>query len=207
MSSCSDFHGADDSGHRQDDQREHVPSATTPGTLLGHRCHRVAFAVVAALGGVSPGHSPYHACPVRRMIGLQTEDFDPEEDEPVLEPSWPHLQVTTRMLSCVVCRWCVGYCRAPIPLCSVCLHRRDFLSSRVGSGPLGLGRAGGVRVLPSVYRFGGGEGKGMARWRRLIGPQNERLCRGTSSPVLSCWLALCLARPRRKASTKFFAQR
>jgi serine/threonine-protein phosphatase 2A regulatory subunit B' len=23
----------------------------------------------------------------------QTEDFDPEEDEPVLEASWPHLQV------------------------------------------------------------------------------------------------------------------
>lgn len=23
----------------------------------------------------------------------QTEDYDPEEDEPILEPSWPHLQV------------------------------------------------------------------------------------------------------------------
>jgi len=22
-----------------------------------------------------------------------TDDFDPEEDEPVLEPAWPHLQV------------------------------------------------------------------------------------------------------------------
>lgn len=26
-------------------------------------------------------------------LSSQTEDFDPEEDEPVLEPSWPHLQV------------------------------------------------------------------------------------------------------------------
>jgi len=28
-----------------------------------------------------------------RSLPPQTEDFDPEEDEPVLEPSWPHLQV------------------------------------------------------------------------------------------------------------------
>jgi serine/threonine-protein phosphatase 2A regulatory subunit B' len=28
-----------------------------------------------------------------RALPPQTEDFDPEEDEPVLEPSWPHLQV------------------------------------------------------------------------------------------------------------------
>jgi serine/threonine-protein phosphatase 2A regulatory subunit B' len=28
----------------------------------------------------------------------QTEDFDPEEDEPVLEPSWPHLQVVYEFL-------------------------------------------------------------------------------------------------------------
>jgi len=28
-----------------------------------------------------------------RAVPPQTEDFDPEEDEPVLEPSWPHLQV------------------------------------------------------------------------------------------------------------------
>ena len=28
-----------------------------------------------------------------RALRPQTEDFDPEEDEPVLEASWPHLQV------------------------------------------------------------------------------------------------------------------
>jgi serine/threonine-protein phosphatase 2A regulatory subunit B' len=28
-----------------------------------------------------------------RALPPQTEDFDPEEDEPVMEPSWPHLQV------------------------------------------------------------------------------------------------------------------
>ena len=28
-----------------------------------------------------------------RCLPPQTEDYDPEEDEPVLEPSWPHLQV------------------------------------------------------------------------------------------------------------------
>ncbi|CAM9582229.1 unnamed protein product, partial [Phaeothamnion confervicola] len=28
-----------------------------------------------------------------RALPPQTEDYDPEEDEPVLEPSWPHLQV------------------------------------------------------------------------------------------------------------------
>ena len=28
-----------------------------------------------------------------RSLPPQTEDYDPEEDEPVLEPSWPHLQV------------------------------------------------------------------------------------------------------------------
>jgi len=28
-----------------------------------------------------------------RALPPQTEDFDPEEDEPVLEPAWPHLQV------------------------------------------------------------------------------------------------------------------
>ena len=28
-----------------------------------------------------------------RALPPQTEDFDPEEDDPVLEPSWPHLQV------------------------------------------------------------------------------------------------------------------
>jgi hypothetical protein len=30
-----------------------------------------------------------------RALPPQTEDFDPEEDDPVLEPSWPHLQVGT----------------------------------------------------------------------------------------------------------------
>lgn len=28
-----------------------------------------------------------------RVLPPQNEDFDPEEDEPILEPSWPHLQV------------------------------------------------------------------------------------------------------------------
>lgn len=28
-----------------------------------------------------------------RALPVQTEDYDPDEDEPVLEPSWPHLQV------------------------------------------------------------------------------------------------------------------
>jgi len=28
-----------------------------------------------------------------RSLPPQTEDYDPEEDEPILEPSWPHLQV------------------------------------------------------------------------------------------------------------------
>ncbi|KAM3567057.1 hypothetical protein VYU27_010792, partial [Nannochloropsis oceanica] len=28
-----------------------------------------------------------------RSLPPQTEDFDPEEDDPILEPSWPHLQV------------------------------------------------------------------------------------------------------------------
>jgi len=30
---------------------------------------------------------------VCRALPPATDDFDPEEDEPVLEPSWPHLQV------------------------------------------------------------------------------------------------------------------
>ena len=28
-----------------------------------------------------------------RTLPPQTEDFDPEEDEPTMEPAWPHLQV------------------------------------------------------------------------------------------------------------------
>lgn len=28
-----------------------------------------------------------------RALPLRTKDFNPEEDEPVLEPAWPHLQV------------------------------------------------------------------------------------------------------------------
>jgi len=28
-----------------------------------------------------------------RTLPPQTEDFDPEEDEPAMEPAWPHLQV------------------------------------------------------------------------------------------------------------------
>lgn len=30
---------------------------------------------------------------VCRALPPANDDFDPEEDEPVLEPSWPHLQV------------------------------------------------------------------------------------------------------------------
>ncbi|CAN0324010.1 unnamed protein product, partial [Discosporangium mesarthrocarpum] len=30
---------------------------------------------------------------VCRALPPQTDDFDPEEDEPVLEPAWPHLQL------------------------------------------------------------------------------------------------------------------
>jgi serine/threonine-protein phosphatase 2A regulatory subunit B' len=30
---------------------------------------------------------------VCRALPPATDDFDPEEDEPVLEPAWPHLQV------------------------------------------------------------------------------------------------------------------
>ena len=33
-----------------------------------------------------------------RSLPPQTEDYDPEEDEPVLEPSWPHLQVVYEFL-------------------------------------------------------------------------------------------------------------
>lgn len=33
-----------------------------------------------------------------RALPPQTEDYDPEEDEPVLEPSWPHLQVVYEFL-------------------------------------------------------------------------------------------------------------
>ncbi|KAJ8613670.1 hypothetical protein CTAYLR_003165 [Chrysophaeum taylorii] len=35
---------------------------------------------------------------VCRCLPPQTEDYDPEEDEPVLEPSWPHLQVVYEFL-------------------------------------------------------------------------------------------------------------
>ena len=38
------------------------------------------------------------------MCASQTEDFDPEEDEPVLEPSWPHLQVPDAVCQ-PPCRW------------------------------------------------------------------------------------------------------
>lgn len=31
-----------------------------------------------------------------RTLPPQTEDFDPEEDEPAMEPAWPHLQVQNR---------------------------------------------------------------------------------------------------------------
>ena len=30
-----------------------------------------------------------------RALPPNNEDFDPEEDEPILENSWPHLQVTS----------------------------------------------------------------------------------------------------------------
>ena len=33
-----------------------------------------------------------------RALPPQVDDFDPEEDEPVLEPSWPHLQVVYEFL-------------------------------------------------------------------------------------------------------------
>lgn len=33
-----------------------------------------------------------------RSLPPQTEDYDPEEDEPVLEPAWPHLQVVYEFL-------------------------------------------------------------------------------------------------------------
>lgn len=32
---------------------------------------------------------------VCRALPPATDDFDPEEDEPVLEPAWPHLQVVS----------------------------------------------------------------------------------------------------------------
>ena len=32
-----------------------------------------------------------------RTLPPQTEDFDPEEDEPTMEPAWPHLQVQLRL--------------------------------------------------------------------------------------------------------------
>ncbi len=32
-------------------------------------------------------------CNLFRALPPQAEDFDPEEDEPAMEPSWPHLQV------------------------------------------------------------------------------------------------------------------
>mmetsp|Transcript_92616 Transcript_92616/g.224818 ORF Transcript_92616/g.224818 Transcript_92616/m.224818 type:complete len:483 (-) Transcript_92616:123-1571(-) len=35
---------------------------------------------------------------VFRALPPQTEDYDPEEDEPVLEPAWPHLQVVYEFL-------------------------------------------------------------------------------------------------------------
>jgi serine/threonine-protein phosphatase 2A regulatory subunit B' len=36
-----------------------------------------------------------------RTLPPQTEDFDPEEDEPTMEPAWPHLQVDQRFILCV----------------------------------------------------------------------------------------------------------
>ncbi|RHY31667.1 hypothetical protein DYB32_003264 [Aphanomyces invadans] len=38
-----------------------------------------------------------------RALPPQTEDFDPEEDEPVLEPSWPHLQVAKKFVDQKFC--------------------------------------------------------------------------------------------------------
>lgn len=40
---------------------------------------------------------------VCRALPPATDDFDPEEDEPVLEPAWPHLQVAYEFFSSVYC--------------------------------------------------------------------------------------------------------
>jgi hypothetical protein len=39
-----------------------------------------------------------------RTLPPQTDDFDPDEDEPAVEPAWPHLQVffLTRMIIFII---------------------------------------------------------------------------------------------------------
>ena len=37
---------------------------------------------------------------VFRTLPPPSDDYDPEEDEPAMEPSWPHLQVGGQV------RWC-----------------------------------------------------------------------------------------------------
>ena len=34
-------------------------------------------------------------------------EFDPEEDEPTLEPSWPHLQVSQKKMFCLLIDTCI----------------------------------------------------------------------------------------------------
>lgn len=43
-----------------------------------------------------------------RSLPPQADDFDPEEDEPSMEPAWPHLQV-----------WCVCVCVGGVRVCGV----------------------------------------------------------------------------------------
>jgi serine/threonine-protein phosphatase 2A regulatory subunit B' len=38
-----------------------------------------------------------------RALPPQTDDFDPEEDEPSIEVSWPHIQVLATLLYMYVC--------------------------------------------------------------------------------------------------------
>ena len=40
-----------------------------------------------------------------RTLPPQADDFDPEEDEPAMEPAWPHLQVRMPSL-CVLVELC-----------------------------------------------------------------------------------------------------
>ena len=46
-------------------------------------------------------HNLFRALPPSRSHTSESESFDAEEEEPLLELAWPHLQVTWRVL----CRW------------------------------------------------------------------------------------------------------
>ena len=46
----------------------------------------------------------------RTLPPSDSNEFDPEEDEPTLEASWPHLQVNTNKQVCVCVCVCVGVC-------------------------------------------------------------------------------------------------